>query len=85
MVDGGFVGGAVGKGLHWVGDQLYKGFVFIGDKIDLGGDIAADEFVGIFIAAAMIGIFITMAGNKKVGTKVSSISILIYVLLKVLF
>jgi len=32
----------------------------------------------------MIGVFITIAGERKLGTKISSLSIIIYVLLKVI-
>lgn len=41
------------------------------------------ELTPIFVVAAIIGIFITMAGFKKLGTKISSLSFLIYILLRV--
>lgn len=38
----------------------------------------------LFIIAAMIGIFLTMAGAKKKGTTTTSISIILYIIMKVL-
>lgn len=41
------------------------------------------ELTPIFIVAAMIGILISMVGFRKLGTRISSLSFLIYILLKV--
>lgn len=41
------------------------------------------ELTPIFVIVAIIGIFITMVGYRKVGTRISSLSFLIYILLRV--
>ena len=60
------------------------GALWIGDKL-LGGLGAG--YIGltpVLAGACMIGVFITIAGEKKLGTKISSLSIVIYFLLKVI-
>lgn len=69
--------------VKWLVDGLIKGLTWLGGYIDKGGDILAEQFGGVFMVAAMIGVFITMAGGKKLGTKVSSLSLVLYILLKV--
>lgn len=39
----------------------------------------------IFIVVAMIGVYISMSGNRKLGTKISSGAILLYILLEVCY
>lgn len=41
------------------------------------------ELTPIFVVAAMVGILISMVGFKKLGTRISSLSFLIYILLRV--
>lgn len=43
------------------------------------------ELTSVFVVVAIIGIFITMAGYRKLGTKMSSLSFLLYILLRVVF
>lgn len=43
------------------------------------------ELTPVFVVAAIIGVFVTMAGYKKLGTKMSSLSFLLYLLLRVVF
>lgn len=64
-------GEKIGEGLIYVLKWMGKGI----GNIALGGE-------SLFVIAAMIGIYITMAGNKKLGTKISSISLISYVLIK---
>lgn len=40
------------------------------------------ELTPVFILIAMIGVLISMAGFRKTGVKVSSLSFLIYILLR---
>lgn len=40
------------------------------------------ELTPVFVIVAIVGIFMTMAGYKKLGTKVSSLSFLIYIILR---
>ncbi|GAA0076225.1 hypothetical protein UT300005_06030 [Clostridium sp. CTA-5] len=42
------------------------------------------ECTGLFIIVGIMGLYITMSGNKKLGTKITSSDIMIYLLLKVL-
>ncbi|NFE73404.1 hypothetical protein FDC27_05030 [Clostridium botulinum] len=42
------------------------------------------ECTGIFIIVGIIGLYITMSGNRKLGTKITSSDLMIYLLLKVL-
>lgn len=79
-----WVVGKIGDGFLWVGDKIIDGLGWIGKYIDKGGDVIADELIGVFIIGGMIGVFITMSGNKELGTKVSSISFLVYVAIKIL-
>lgn len=49
----------------------------------IGGKIL--ELAPIFVVITLVGIYISMSGNKKLGTKLSSGSVIIYLLLKVFF
>lgn len=42
------------------------------------------QFESLFIVTAMGGIFVTMGGNKTLGTRLTSGAIMIYIVLKVL-
>lgn len=61
-----------------------EGILWVGDKI-LGG--LGEGLIGltpVFAGACIIGVFLTISGNRKLGTKISSGSIVIYLLLKVI-
>ena len=64
--------------------KLKEGVLWIGDKViqSLGNGLIG--LTPVFAGACMIGVFITIAGEKKLGTKISSLSIVIYFLLKVI-
>ena len=49
------------------------------------GDVAelADSFYTVFILACLIGIYLTMSGSKK-GSKISSISFISYLIVRVM-
>ena len=63
---------------------LKDGFTWIGDKViqSLGNGLIG--LTPVFAGTCIIGVFITIAGEKKLGTKISSWSIIIYFLLKVI-
>ena len=63
---------------------LKDGFTWIGDKLIQGLGNVLIELTPVFAGACIIGVFITIAGEKKLGTKISSWSIIIYFLLKVI-
>ncbi len=44
-------------------------------------NLAQQEFV--FVIGALIGAYFMIAGNKKVGTKITSTSFILYIILKV--
>ncbi len=48
------------------------------------GESGLIGLTSVFAGACIIGVFITIAGEKKLGTKISSWSIIIYFLLKVI-
>lgn len=64
--------------------KLKEGVLWIGDKILGGLGAGLIGLTPLFAGACMIGVFITIAGEKKLGTKISSLSIVIYFLLKVI-
>lgn len=64
--------------------KLKEGVLWIGDKILGGLGIGLIGLTPVFAGACMIGVFLTIAGEKKLGTKISSLSIVIYFLLKVI-
>lgn len=78
----------IGNGMLWAGGKLINGvkfgFIKLGEFIDKGGDVIADDLVGVFIIGSMVGVLISMTGNKEIGTKVSSISFLAYLVIRVL-
>lgn len=60
-------------------------FGWIGGKIATGIAGMVIELTPVFVVVCIIGIFISMSGNRKLGTKISSLSFMIYLLLKVIF
>lgn len=70
--------------INGITSVLKDGFTWIGDKILGGLGAGLIGLTPVFAGACMIGVFITIAGEKKLGTKISSLSIVIYFLLKVI-
>lgn len=64
--------------------KLKEGILWVGDKILNGLGSGLIGLTPVFAGACMIGVFLTIAGEKKIGTKISSLSIVIYLLLKVI-
>lgn len=64
--------------------KLKEGVLWIGDKVIQSLGNVLIELTPIFAGACIIGVFLTIAGEKKLGTKISSLSIVIYFLLKVI-
>ncbi len=63
-------------------DKLSWGLVKLGEGVKVICDsLAQQDFV--FIAGALIGAFFIMAGNKNIGTKITSTSIILFIILKV--
>lgn len=75
--------GFIRSGIEWTGEKIGEGIIYslkwIGKKI---GNVALSG-ESIFVIAAIIGVYLSMAGNKKLGTKISSISMLTYLIVKV--
>ena len=63
---------------------LKDGFTWIGDKViqSLGNGLIG--LTPVFAGTCIIGVFRTIAGERKLGSKISSGSIVIYFLLKVI-
>ena len=68
------------QGLEWLCEKtvefLSGGFITI-----CGALVAQSE---IFVIGALVGAFFIMMGNKQTGTKITSTSIFLYVILKVI-
>lgn len=64
--------------------KLKEGVLWIGDKViqSLGNGLIG--LTPVFAGTCIIGVFLTIAGERKLGTKISSGSIVIYFLLKVI-
>lgn len=63
-------------------DKLSWGLIKLGEGLKVVCDsLVQQDFV--FIVGAMIGAFFIMSGNKNVGTKITSTSIILFVILKV--
>ena len=60
-------------------------FAWIGGKIATGIASMVIELTPVFVVVCIIGVFISMSGNRKLGTKVSSLSFMTYLLLRVIF
>lgn len=59
-------------------------FTWLEDKIVQGLGSGLIGLTPVFTAICIIGVFLTIAGEKKLGTRISSLSIVIYFLLKVI-
>jgi hypothetical protein len=55
------------------------------DVLGTGVGFGLDQLHDVFVLVAMVRIFFMMAGLKNLGTKFTSISILSYIILKVVF
>ncbi len=63
-------------------NKLSWGLVKLGEGVNVMCDsLAQQDFV--FISGALIGAFFIMAGNKNIGTKITSTSIILFIILKV--
>lgn len=63
-------------------DKLTWGLIKLGDGLKVVCDsLAKQDFV--FVVGAMVGAYFIIAGNKNVGTKITSTSIILFVFLKV--
>jgi hypothetical protein len=67
---------------NWTIDKAADGLILLGNGILKVLAALADAGEGAFVIAAIIGLFITIMGNKKLGTKVSSISIITYFIIR---
>lgn len=63
-------------------DFLKKGLVIISWAFK-GVDWTADKLTNVFIIAAILGFYISMTGFKKKGNQITSLSIFIYLIIKV--
>lgn len=61
---------------------MEKALTFIGGKITATLSAGIIELTPVFVVVAIIGVFLTMAGYKKLGTRMSSLSFLIYFILR---
>ncbi|MCM0648608.1 hypothetical protein NBE98_09505 [Clostridium swellfunianum] len=66
----------------WTVDTATDGLVAFGNGILKVIAALANAGEGMFILAAILGLFIVMMGNKKLGTKISSISIITYFIIR---
>lgn len=63
-------------------DKVSWMIVKFGDGVKILCDsLAQQEFV--FIVGALVGAYFMIAGNKKVGAKITSTSFILYIILKV--
>lgn len=70
--------------VNWLFDKIGKGFVWVLGGTAKGIGITATELEPVFIVVAMIGAFFIIFGEKRWGTKLTSISIFAYVLVRVI-
>lgn len=57
----------------------------IAEILGSGVNAGLDQFHDLFVLIALIGVYLIFAGNKKLGTKFTSGSILSYIILKAVF
>ena len=70
--------------MEYIADKINSFFTWIA-KSGIHGIVKLGmQCEDLFMIAAIIGIFLTMAGAKKKGTTTTSISIFIYLLIKAL-
>jgi hypothetical protein len=67
---------------NWTVDKAADALILLGNGILKVLAALADAGEGMFIIAAIVGLFITMMGNKKIGTKISSISVITYFIIR---
>ncbi|KJS81659.1 MAG: hypothetical protein JM58_16425 [Peptococcaceae bacterium BICA1-8] len=68
--------------MQWLIDKIFQGLSWIIDKISNGLGFAIKDLDGVLIIIAIIGVYFIMAGNKKLGTKITSGSIIVYAILR---
>ena len=68
------------QGLEWLCEKAVE--FLSGGFITICGVLAAQS--EIFVIGALVGAFFIMMGNKQTGTKITSTSIFLYVILKVI-
>lgn len=80
----------LGDGWDWLynGAKDYLYDVTIGEmkeemKIELASYIGDLKY--IFVIIAIIGLYLTMSGNREKGTKITSFSIITYLIVRVVF
>lgn len=66
--------------LNWLGEKAVE--ILNGGLVAVCGTLASQTEV--FMIGALVGAFFIMLGNKNTGTKITSTSILLYVILKVI-
>lgn len=63
-------------------DKMTWGLIKLGEGIRvICESLVQQDFV--FIVGAMMGAFFMMAGNRSIGTKITSTSIILFIILKV--
>lgn len=67
----------------WVGNKLAGGFIWVLKQMGIGGAVIVSELDYIFLLGAIVGVYLIMAGNKRLGTKFTSLSILSYLIARV--
>lgn len=60
-------------GLVWIGKGILKAIVYLGK-----------EAYPVFVILGICGFFIVMSGNKKLGMKITSVSVICYTFCKVI-
>ena len=68
------------QGLEWLCEKTVE--FLSGGFITICGALTAQS--EIFVIGALVGAFFIMMGNKQTGTKITSTSIFLYVILKVI-
>lgn len=68
--------------MEWISNKTgeFVGWIAKGGLRGIGR--IGNECTGIFIIIAIIGVYITMSGNKKLGTKITSLDFMVYIILK---
>lgn len=62
-----------------VSQKIINGFILVIKGITY----LVVQFDGLFVVIAIVGVFIMMCGNRKLGNKITSLSILIYTIMRV--
>jgi hypothetical protein len=69
----------------WTVDTIVDGLIVLGNGILKLLEALINTGEPLFVIAAIIGLLFVIAGNKRLGTKISSISILSYMILRAVF